>query len=258
MKKNFKRRFYIQIDPEAWEGSGVSPLNLSILLLVLFSIVVAVLQSESSLFERYRWFFLLSNWFLAIVFSIEYAGRLWIMGESPHYAGISGRFKYAFTWASLFDLIATLAIWVDLLIGVGGVYGVLLRLTRAIRILTLTRNSTIGIAIRLLFKAIYGRRVELGLSLALAILVLLLSSVLLYIVEGEAQPENFGSIPRAMWWAMATLTTVGYGDVYPITATGKILAGLTAISSIAIVAMPAGIMAAAFSDAFQEIQSTKE
>ncbi len=77
---------------------------------------------------------------------------------------------------------------------------------------------------------------------------------MLFWAEGTVQPDAFGSIPRAMWWAMATLTTVGYGDVYPITALGKVLAAVVAVTAIAIVAMPTGIMAAAFSDAFQELR----
>lgn len=77
---------------------------------------------------------------------------------------------------------------------------------------------------------------------------------MLFWAEGAVQPDAFGGIPRAMWWAMATLTTVGYGDVTPITALGKVFAGIVAITAIAIVAMPTGIMAAAFSDAFQELR----
>lgn len=258
MATTTRQRLYKQLDPVAWNGSGISPLNLFVLGLVLFSVVMAVLRSEKSVQEAAFGFFVWANWFLAVAFSIEYGARLWIMGENERFRGIRGRLQYALTWASLLDLIATLAIWIDLLVGVPGVYGVLLRLMRALRILSLTRNSAIGIAIRLLFGAIHGRRVELGLSLTLAVLVLLVASVILFMVEGHAQPEAFGSIPRAMWWAMATLTTVGYGDVYPVTAPGKILAGITAITSIAIVAMPAGIMAAAFSDAFQEIQKSQD
>jgi voltage-gated potassium channel len=258
MKAITRQKFYRQVDPEAWEAAGISPLNQFVLGFVLLSIAIAVLQSESAVRSAAPGFFIWANWCLAVSFSLEYGARLWIMGESSRYGGSRGRLRYALTWASLLDLIATLAIWVDVLVGVPGIYGVLLRLTRAIRILSLTRNSTVGMGIRLLFKAVDGRRVELGLSLVLAVLVLLVASVLLYLVEGRSQPDSFGSIPRAMWWAMATLTTVGYGDVYPVTAFGKVLAGLTAISSIAIVAMPAGIMAAAFSNAFQKLQESKE
>ena len=82
----------------------------------------------------------------------------------------------------------------------------------------------------------------------MTLFLLFLSDILLYLVEGSVQPEAFGSIPRAMWWAIATLTTVGYGDVYPITVMGKICAGIISLISIGIVALPAGIIAANFSE----------
>ncbi len=88
-------------------------------------------------------------------------------------------------------------------------------------------------------------------SLAIAGMLLLISSTLLYLIEGEGQPDDFGSIPRAMWWSIATLTTVGYGDAFPVTPLGKILAGFTALTGIGLIAMPTGILASAFSDALQ-------
>jgi voltage-gated potassium channel len=78
------------------------------------------------------------------------------------------------------------------------------------------------------------------------------AATLLYLIEGPIQPEKFGSIPRAMWWATVTLTTIGYGDAYPVTTLGKIVAGAAAMASIGLVAMPTGIMAAAFSEAIQK------
>lgn len=82
--------------------------------------------------------------------------------------------------------------------------------------------------------------------------ILLVSAVILFVVEKDQQPEAFGSIPRAMWWAVATLTTVGYGDVYPVTPIGKLFAALSALSSLGLIALPAGILAGAFGEAFRK------
>jgi voltage-gated potassium channel len=82
-------------------------------------------------------------------------------------------------------------------------------------------------------------------------MVLVFSATLMYMVEGDAQPEAFGSIPRALWWSIATLTTVGYGDVYPVTPLGRICAGITAITAVGLIAVPAGILAGAFARVFE-------
>lgn len=250
-----RQRLYEQMDPLVWTGTGLSPVNRIVLGIVFLSILSAVFESEPEIYRISPAFFTLLNAIFAVVFSVEYVVRLWAMGVNPQYAGVRGGFRYALTLASVVDLIATLALWVDLLLGIPGFYGVLLRLVRVLRILTLTRNSQWAAAIRMLGRAISERGMELTLSFGFAGIVLLVSATVLFAVEGRVQPESFGSIPRAMWWAMATLTTVGYGDVYPITAIGKICAGIVAITSIAIVAMPTGIMAAAFSDAFQRLRT---
>ena len=106
-------------------------------------------------------------------------------------------------------------------------------------------------ALSLLVDAVHTRRFELAASLVIGAVLLVVSATLLYVVEGMAQPETFGSIPRAMWWSIATLTTVGYGDVTPVTPLGKLCAGAIAILGIGVIAMPTGILAAAFSDALQ-------
>ncbi len=252
-----RSRLYVNLDPEKWPHRGLSPVNRVVLAAVMASILAAILESEAQIREISPFGFVALNFIFALLFTIEYLVRLWAMGESPQYAGFVGRFRYACTWASLLDLIATLALWAALLFGVQGFYGVLLRLFRVLRVLGLARNSEWAIAMRFLGRAIAERDRELILSFGFAGIILLVSATVLFIAEGRSQPEAFGSIPRAMWWAMVTLTTIGYGDVYPVTAIGKLCASVVAITSIAIIAMPTGIMAAAFSDAFQKLREDR-
>jgi voltage-gated potassium channel len=110
---------------------------------------------------------------------------------------------------------------------------------------------------RNLTDAVHSRRYELGLTMGLAVGLLLVGAAALYWIEGDLQPEKFGSIPRALWWAVITMTTIGYGDVYPITPLGKFVAALVAIAGIGLIAMPTGILAAAFSDAMRKDDDDK-
>lgn len=105
-------------------------------------------------------------------------------------------------------------------------------------------------------QAIAQRRHELGISAVVAIGLMLTSSTALYLAERGLQPEEFGSIPRAMWWSVATRTTVGYGDIVPVTALGRLFAALTAVTGIGLIALPTGILAGAFSEALHSIRET--
>lgn len=127
-----------------------------------------------------------------------------------------------------------------------------LRLLRLLRILRLAKLGRMSLAMRRLQQAVVSRRYELGLTVGLAFGLLIFGASALYFIEGELQPDKFGSIPRALWWAVETMTTIGYGDVYPKTAFGKIIAAFIAIAGIGLVAMPTGILAAAFSDAMRK------
>jgi voltage-gated potassium channel len=127
----------------------------------------------------------------------------------------------------------------------------LFRLVRLIRVAKLGRYST---AMHLLVRVLGKKKTELAASASLLFLLLIVSSSLVHLAEHVAQPDDFGSIPASMWWAIVTLTTVGYGDVYPVTAAGKVMAGCIAVLGIGLFALPTGILAMGF---LEEVQGKK-
>jgi len=246
---NMRRRLYLMLDPAAGPSVGLSPLNRVLALLIFVSVGVAIFESEPLVYQGRESIFYWTEVSIATVFLVEYGARLWVCVEDPAYAdSVKGRIVYALSPAALLDFIAVAPVLFTLV----GSEVFLLRLFRMIRILRLAKLGRYSTAMSTIWKAMQSRRYELIMSICIAGLMLLLSSTLLYIVEGEIQPAAFGSIPRAMWWSIATLTTVGYGDVFPVTALGRVLAGITAIIGIGLIAMPTGILAAAFSDALAE------
>jgi voltage-gated potassium channel len=125
------------------------------------------------------------------------------------------------------------------------------------RLVRLARIGRFSRALNLVFEAIRSRGTELLMAIGIAFALMLAAATLLYIVEGPVQPEAFGSIPRAMWWAVATLTTVGYGDVVPVTPLGRVLAAVTALAGIGFIALPTGILASAFTDALRRARDER-
>lgn len=237
-----------QLDPAAGPPDRLSATNRVVVALILLSVAVAVLETEPALGPEVQDALLRVQLALGLVFVVEYLARLWVCVERPDYARPAlGRLRYATSWRSLIDLVAILPVFVGL---VGG-ESYVLRLARVLRILRLARLGRFSAALQALGAAIAARRFELVATLVGAAALMLVSSTLLYLVEAGRQPEAFGSIPRAMWWSVATLTTVGYGDVTPVTAIGRVLAGFTALIGIGVIAMPTGILAAAVSDALQ-------
>lgn len=238
---------YRQLEPTAWPHPGLSPVNRVVAALICIAVAVAILESEPVMLAGREAWFAVSELLFSVVFLVEYVARAWVAPENPRHAGRFGRLHYLVSAPAVIDLLALSSVFLTML----GTEAFVLRLFRLLRILRLARLGRFSSAMAAIHHAIRSRRYELGMSLGIATLLLLASSTLLYLVEGEVQPRTFGSIPRAMWWSVATLTTVGYGDAYPITPFGKILAGATAITGIGLIAMPAGILAAAFSDALQ-------
>jgi voltage-gated potassium channel len=252
-----RQAIWRQVDPEAYERQGLSPANRAVVWIVVLSSILAILETEPTVEEMAPGVFARLEWGFAFLFLAEYLVRLWAEGESPRFRGGQGRIRYALTPAAIVDLIAFLPSLV-LPILPGAPNFMLLRLFRLVRILRLARLGRFSLAMRHLSQAVTDRKEELLLSLMLATFVLVFSAAGMYLIEGENDPQTFGSIPRAMWWSVCTLTTVGYGDIYPHTVLGKILGGVTSIAGIGLIAMPTGILAAAFSAAFQRTRIARQ
>ena len=217
-----------------------------IIFLILSSSIIVVFETEKNIYQKYKEFFDFSKYFFGIIFSIEYFLRILTAGYSKKYKGISGRISYIFSFWTLIDLIAILPFFIS---GVNETF--LLRLFRLIRLFSVIRIGRYSSALKNVLDAISDRKQELFFAIAISSTVLIISSTFMYLLEAEHQPDAFGSIIRSIWWAAAALTTVGYGDVYPVTALGKVFAVISAFSSIGIVALPAGILAGSFTEKFK-------
>lgn len=247
---SFRHTLAKSLDPKLKTSFGLSCTNQFVIAVIFLSLFTAILETEHTIYDNHQTLFLGLEYLFTFLFTIEYLARVWVSIENPAY---KTRLHFILTPAALLDLLTILLI----LFTVMGSPGYIMRLARLFRIIRIAKLGHYSEAMHIIWQAIFCRRFELLISFAIGLSALIISSSILYLVESKAQPEGFGSIPRAMWWAVVTLTTVGYGDVHPITVLGKIFGGLTALVGVGLIAMPAGILAASFSDAMQNIKSKK-
>ncbi len=245
MKESLRRRIARHLVVELGNGPGISTANKVIAAVILVSTIFVILETEVTIYEPHRRIFQWSEAFMLVFFSVEYLLRIWTAPENPKNRS---RLAYALSPVAILDLIVILSMGMAFL----GLEGSLLRLLRLIRLLRLAKLGKYSKALKNIGEAIAERRFELLVSLFIAFGLLLASASALYLIEGDRQPEVYGSIPRSMWWSIATLTTVGYGDCVPMTPLGKVFASFTALTGIGLIAMPTGILASAFSAAMQK------
>lgn len=222
--------------------------DIFIMSLIAANVAAQILETVDSICSIAPEFFEQFEFVSLMIFSIEYVLRIWSCTANPKYShSISGRVRFAFTPLLLIDFLAIIPFYIAMLpIDLRVIRA--LRLFRIFRILKLARYFQ---AIQVIGSVLRSKKEELITILFTLFLLLLLVSSLVYFVEHEAQPESFSSIPAAMWWGIVTLTTVGYGDMYPVTLMGKFFAALVAILGIGMFALPAGILGSGFVEHLQ-------
>lgn len=225
-------------------------INIFLISLISLNILAIILESVPSISAQYRTAFIAFEIFSVTVFTIEYLTRIWCIPDTPEYKDSTSptwriRLSYVLSIQALIDLIAILPFFLAMFTTVD------LRFLRAFRLLRIFKLTRYSNAMQLLLSVFKEEKQSLFAGFFVLFIILITASSGMYLIEHEAQPDKFGSIPDSMWWAMATLTTVGYGDVTPITPLGKLFGGIITIASMGMVALPAGLLASGFSEQVQ-------
>lgn len=254
-----KQRIYNLIDDDNKAGLEINSfIGTAIMALIILSIVAVILESDANLSLSYHNIFLYFEIFAVVIFTIEYLLRMYTATlEYPDHKGFRAVWKYMTSTMAIIDFLAILPFYLELgiLIYSTSVNGDpetgmldlrfirVLRLMRLLRIFKLNRYNS---SMQMIGNVIKEEKEKLFITIFITGILLVLSSAIIFTVEHDQQPEQFPNIYSSMWWAIATLTTVGYGDVYPVTALGKMLAGVIALLGIGLVALPTGILSGSF------------
>jgi voltage-gated potassium channel len=240
-----RKRVFDLLEPTLSGLRSAMIIEYVLIALITCNIAAILLETVPEISSSYSTFFEHFEVFSVIIFTIEYALRLWTCAEKAKYKRpVTGRLRYSLSRSALIDLFSILPFYLNFL-------PIDLRILRVIRLFRLLRMLKIArylTALNLIFAVIRDRREQLLVVIMFIFFLLVIISTVMFYVEGPAQPDKFSSIPATMWWGIATLTTVGYGDMVPITMWGKLLAGIIAVIGVGMYALPAGILSAGISE----------
>lgn len=238
-----RKRLYLTLQPRHRGNIFERIFEIVLVGIIILNILVIVLDSVEHIRSRYAALFYDFEMFSLVFFTIEYFARLYSIVENPKYAHpVRGRIRYAKTGLAIVDLLAILPFYITFL-------PFDFRFLRIFRLMALFRLFKIARylnALMIFKRVLRDRKEQLVLSFIFILFILIIISFSMYYAEHEAQPDKFSSIPASMWWGIATLTTVGYGDIVPITSFGKFLGGIFAIAGVGLLALPAGILSSGF------------
>ena len=227
MNNNRKKTYSVIFESDTPAGKTFDILLLAV---ILFSVFVVILESVPQLQDDYWQLFRIIEWIVTIIFTIEYLLRIWSANKSVN---------YIFSFYGIIDLLSVIPTYIAFFIA--GAQSLLIiraiRLLRVFRILKITRYSNES---TILVRALIASRVKISVFLFAVLTIVLIIGTVMYLIEGA--DAGFTSIPRSIYWAIVTLTTVGYGDITPQTAIGQFISGFVMILGYAIIAVPTGIV----------------
>lgn len=246
-----RKRLYLTLTPNEKGGVLERIFEIVLISIIVLNILAIVLDSVKDIDQQYLDFFKTFEEFSVLFFTLEYLARVYSIVENPKYKDpVSGRVKYLASPLAIIDLLAFLPFYI-------GFFFVDLRFLRIFRLMALFRMFKITRylhALNIFKRVLNDRKEQLLLSFLFILFILVIISFIMFYTERDAQPQVFSSIPATMWWGIATLTTVGYGDMVPITPLGKFLGGLFAIAGVGLLALPVGILSSGFFSSIQNFE----
>ncbi|MBO7440063.1 MAG: ion transporter [Bacteroidales bacterium] len=254
--QQFERSLYHLVDEKNESNKLSKGFNYFLMALIILSVGEMALETDDNIFLPYREYFNIFDFFTVMVFSVEYAIRIMTAHLDPENRGKT-RWQsirsYVFSFAGLVDLISILPFYltftnIDLRV---------LRMIRLLRFFRVFKITRYNDSMKLVVDVIKDKSSEIGVIMGLIIIIMIISSFIMFYAEHEAQPEQFPNVLGCLWWAVVTMTTIGYGDVYPVTMVGKIVGSTMALLGIGLVAMPTGIISAGFLEKVNERKEKK-
>jgi voltage-gated potassium channel len=251
---SFKERLYQILDVPSEKNKISRFFDIFMMSLIGLNIIALILQTIGSLNAKYSYLFYIFEVFSVCIFTIEYLLRIWLCPFNQKYStSILGRIKFCLKPLLIIDLLAILPFYLPFL-GLDLRFLRVFRLFRLFRIIKIARYSQ---SLRLFGRVVNRKKEELIISLSFLLLLLILSSFLMYDAEHKVQPTVFSNIFDAFWWSIVTFSTVGYGDIYPKTEIGKCLASISTILGIMIFALPTSILTAGFMEEYHDNKNEK-
>lgn len=213
-------------------------INMALIILILGNVFAVILETVNSIYFQHQRFFNLFENVSIIVFTIEYLLRFWcVVEEKPEQSGWKTRWQWITSGGAIVDLLAILPAYINFFVHLD------LRILRTLRLLRLLKLTRYFTSLQILLRVLEREKGSFQAVLFILSILIVMAAAGVYIVENQAQPQVYSSIPASMWWAVVTLTTVGYGDVTPITPLGKFLGAIITILGLGLAALPAGILA---------------